>query len=56
MQGRIYRKGMNFYGKVHEQIIGGQKFASLPTEEEYCIIHHKQIDRQRKQNDYYSKL
>jgi hypothetical protein len=55
-QGRIFRKGMSWYGKVHERIIGGERFASLPTEEEYCIQHHKEIDRQRKQNDLYSKI
>jgi hypothetical protein len=55
-QGRIYRKGMTWYGKVHERIIGGQKFSSLPNDEEYCIQHHKTIDRQEKQNKYYSGL
>ena len=55
-QGRIFRKGMNFYGKVHERIIGGEKFATLPSDEEYCIQHHKTIDRQEKQNNLYSSL
>jgi hypothetical protein len=55
-QGRIYRKGMSWYGKVHERIIGGQKFSSLPLDEEYCIQHHKTIQRQEKQNNYYSSL
>ena len=55
-QGRIYRKGMSWYGKVHERIIGGQKFSSLPLDEEYCIQHHKTIERQEKQNNYYSSL
>ena len=56
VQGRIYRKGMSWYGKVHERIIGGQKFSSLPLDEEYCIQHHKTINRQEKQNNYYSSL
>jgi hypothetical protein len=55
-QGRIYRKGMSWYGKVHERIVGGQKFSSLPLDEEYCIQHHKTIERQEKQNNYYSKI
>jgi glycosyltransferase involved in cell wall biosynthesis len=55
-QGRIYKKGMSWYGKVHERIIGGQKFSSLPLDEEYCIQHHKTIGRQEKQNDLYSKI
>jgi hypothetical protein len=55
-QGRIYRKKMTWYGKVHERIIGGQKFATLPTDEEYCILHHKEIKRQEKQNNFYNTL
>ena len=55
-QGRIYKKGMTWYGKVHERIIGGQKFSSLPLDEEYCIQHHKTIERQEKQNNYYNTL
>ena len=55
-QGRIYKKGMSWYGKVHERIFGGQKFASLPLDEEYCIQHHKTIERQEKQNNYYNTL
>ena len=55
-QGRIYRKGMSWYGKVHERIIGGQRFSSLPTDEEYCIQHHKSIERQEKQNNFYNSL
>jgi len=55
-QGRIYKKGMSWYGKVHERILGGQKFSSLPIDEEYCIQHHKTIERQEKQNNYYNSL
>jgi hypothetical protein len=55
-QGRIYRKGMNWYGKVHERIIGGQIFSSLPYDDEYCIQHHKQIERQERQNKFYKNI
>ena len=55
-QGRVYRKGMSWYGKVHERIIGGNKFSSLPEDEEYCIQHHKTIDRQEKQNKFYQSI
>lgn len=55
-QGRIYRKNMSWYGKVHEKIIGGEKFSSLPLDEEYCIMHHKDIERQRNQNKFYGSL
>jgi len=55
-QGRVYRKGLIWYGKVHERIAGGQRFASLPLDEEYCIQHHKTIERQEKQNKLYGSL
>ncbi len=55
-QGRIYRKGMKWYSKVHERIIGGSKFASLPDDEVYCIQHHKTIERQEKQNKFYNSI
>jgi hypothetical protein len=47
---------MSWYGKVHERIIGGERFTTLPTDEEYCILHHKTIERQEKQNNYYNTL
>ena len=55
-QSRIFRKNMTWYGRVHERIIGGEKFASLPLDEEYCIQHHKEIERQEKQNAKYSSI
>lgn len=56
LQGRIFRKKMSFYGKVHERIVGGEKFTSLPLDQEYCIQHHKTIDKQEKQNNLYSSI
>jgi hypothetical protein len=55
-QGRIFRQKMQWYGKVHERIYGGEKFASLPNDEEYCIQHHKEIKRQEAQNAKYSSI
>lgn len=55
-QGRIYRKNMTWYGRVHERIIGGERFATLPSDEEYCIQHHKEIERQRRQNNLYNTI
>ena len=55
-QGRIYRSNMSWHGKVHERIIGGEYFSSLPTDEVYCLQHHKSIDRQEKQNNLYSSI
>ena len=56
-QGRLYRQKMTWYGKVHERIIGGNKFSTLPQDiEEYCIQHHKTIQKQEKQNNFYNKI
>jgi hypothetical protein len=55
-QGRIYKKNMTWYGRVHERIIGGERFATLPSDEEYCILHHKEIERQRRQNNLYNTI
>jgi glycosyltransferase involved in cell wall biosynthesis len=56
-QGRIYRKGLMWGGKVHEKIVGFNNYSLLPTEEElYSIQHHKTITKQEKQNSFYSIL
>ena len=56
-QGRLYKQKMSWYGKVHERIIGGNKFSTLPQDaEEYCIQHHKTIQKQEKQNNFYNKI
>ncbi len=35
---------------------GYETFATLPFEEQYSIYHNKQINRQEKQNERYSKI
>ena len=57
-QTRIYRRTseIEWQGKVHERIIGYNTLSVLPQEEEYCLYHHKQIERQEKQNDYYDTI
>jgi hypothetical protein len=56
-QGRVYRKNMSWYGRVHERIVGGEVFSTLPAEEKsYCIQHHKTIDKQEKQNNLYTTI
>jgi len=58
VQTRIYKNSdkIGWSGKVHERIVGFQNYTAFPTEEVYCIIHPKTIQRQEKQNDYYSTL
>jgi glycosyltransferase involved in cell wall biosynthesis len=40
--------------KVHERLVGFKLYATLP--DEYCLVHPKDIKRQEKQNEFYSKL
>jgi hypothetical protein len=57
-QTRIYRRTseIEWTGKVHERIIGYNTLSVLPTDEEYCLYHHKEIERQERQNSYYETL
>lgn len=43
-------------GKVHEVITGHRSHAVLPLSEEFCILHHKDIQRQEKQNTHYDLI
>ena len=42
--------------KVHEVLVGHSKYALLPKEEEWCLYHHKHIDKQEHQNKFYNNL
>ncbi len=55
-QGRIYKSNLKWEGKVHEKITGAKYYAVLPLEEEYCLIHHKSINKQESQNNYYNTI
>lgn len=57
-QTRIYRRTseIEWENKVHERIKGYNTLSILPAEEDYCLYHHKQIERQEKQNEYYDTL
>lgn len=56
-QGRIFKKGLSWSGKVHERITGAKFYSLLPFEDElYCIQHNKTIDRQEKQNNFYTTI
>jgi glycosyltransferase involved in cell wall biosynthesis len=43
-------------GKVHEKVTGHLTNANLPEYEDYCLLHIKSIDRQREQNEKYSRI
>lgn len=57
-QTRIYRRTseIEWSGKVHERIIGYNTLTLLPAEEPFCLYHHKQIERQEKQNELYDTI
>jgi len=57
-QTRLYKNipEIKWEGKVHERIVGYKTTAPLPEEEEWSLYHIKDIDRQRKQNDYYDTI
>lgn len=64
-QGRVYRNAshIKWEGKVHEKIVGTSYHSYLPHKDaegnivtEYCLLHMKDISRQRQQNELYSNL
>ena len=57
-QGRIWRNRPNILwkNKVHEVLSGYKEHTYLPAEEEFCFYHHKEIDRQEKQNEFYDTI
>jgi glycosyltransferase involved in cell wall biosynthesis len=57
-QGRLYRNhpDIKWQGKVHERIVGYKTMAPLPADEDWALYHIKEIERQRKQNNFYSTL
>jgi hypothetical protein len=57
-QTRLYRRtsDIEWQGKVHERIIGYNTLSILPQQPEFCLYHHKEIERQERQNDYYDTI
>ena len=57
-QWRIYKNCsyIKWKNKVHEVLEGYKTYAALPAEDEWCLIHPKNIKRQEKQNQLYSSL
>jgi hypothetical protein len=58
LQWRIYanNRKIRWKNKVHEVLEGYQTHAILPLEVEFALQHHKDIQRQEKQNSYYNTL
>lgn len=57
-QCRIYQNKdeIKWEKKVHEQLIGYKTISKLPDFEELSLYHIKDIERQEKQNNYYSTI
>ena len=47
---------IKWQNKVHEQIIGVSTRGALPMEEEWCLYHPKNINKQEAQNNFYNSL
>jgi glycosyltransferase involved in cell wall biosynthesis len=47
---------INWASKVHEVLTGHNSYVMLPAEEAYCLYHPKGIERQERQNNFYSAL
>lgn len=44
-------------GVIHERLSGFSTHSELPSESsDYCLIHLKEINRQRKQNEFYNNI
>tara|TARA_Y100001970_G_C14222847_1_gene853737 strand:+ start:859 stop:1485 length:627 start_codon:yes stop_codon:yes gene_type:complete len=57
-QGRIWKNRSNIRWEkpVHEILVGHKEHTYLPPEEKFSFYHPKTIDRQEKQNLFYSKI
>ena len=57
-QMRLYRNcdWVKWDGLLHSKIKGHKTFVFLPSEELFCILHPKQLERQVAQNDLYDKI
>jgi glycosyltransferase involved in cell wall biosynthesis len=57
-QGRIHKRidNIKWVGRVHEKLSGYKKVSNLPIDDDYCLIHIKDIKRQEKQNEMYERL
>ena len=57
-QSRIYRNNPNIQweGRVHERIIGANKYTKLLEEPMWALLHPKTIEKQERQNAMYATI
>jgi glycosyltransferase involved in cell wall biosynthesis len=55
---RIYKRtdSVRWMNPVHETITGYDTFSNFPADEQWCLYHPKEIDRQEKQNEFYETI
>lgn len=53
-QGRVYKKGLQWIGAVHEKIDGAPKV--LPPNPKFALWHIKTTERQNRQNELYKSI
>jgi glycosyltransferase involved in cell wall biosynthesis len=50
-------QGIRWKNKVHEELDGYQHCHFLPSDtDDFCLLHRKDIERQKKQNEFYQTL
>jgi glycosyltransferase involved in cell wall biosynthesis len=57
-QMRLYKNNpsIKWEGKVHEKITGFKTWTKFPEALEIALFHPKQIERQKKQNEFYETI
>ena len=57
-QARVFKrsKDIKWVRPVHEYITGCKTYAHLPSQEELSLYHHKKIEKQEKQNEFYKNI
>jgi glycosyltransferase involved in cell wall biosynthesis len=58
-QMRIFKlnRGIRWKNKVHEELDGHKYCHYLPSDtDDFCLMHRKDIERQKKQNEFYQTL
>ena len=57
-QWRLYRNTpeIKWENKVHERLVGFKTYTTLPEVLEMSLFHHKTIDRQERQNEFYERI
>ena len=57
-QARIYKniETIQWVRPVHELVTGAKTSTNLPWDETFALYHHKTIDKQKTQNNFYEEV